>query len=185
MQKILFLKVLCLSEIHITYLAFHAAFAILGAILSVYSILYLLNTDIPISITFTLFVYLISFIFLLLLLSSLSYELVFNADKLVIRNFTFKSYELKLNDSKILIGIRINRFLGNIIITYDNRLIFKFISLSENVEKIRNTLLKNGYRKGGIYKVCKLCGSVNDLDDNKCEICGSTNLYTYDLLWVN
>ncbi|MEM3972726.1 MAG: hypothetical protein QXF96_09070 [Saccharolobus sp.] len=185
MEKYLSLKVLFLVETHTLYLISHLFFSILSLLLSVYSIFILAKGNgmiIPVFLTFIM--YFISFVTLLFLLLSQFYNFILNDSKFVIKNI-FSKKEFVLTDTRLVIGVSVGRIVGKVIITYDNKLIFKLLTLSKGVKRLKETIIRYGYRDGGLYKVCKLCGSINDLYAKKCGFCGSDDLFAYDLIWLD
>ncbi|WP_338598415.1 hypothetical protein V6M85_07410 [Sulfolobus tengchongensis] len=143
--------------------------------------------DIMIFVMSSFVVYFVSFLILLSIFLSETYHFIVEGNKIIIKRTIsdkFK-YEFTLSDKNIILGISNGSIVGNLIIIYSDKLLFKFLTTTKNVKIIQTKILNMGYRNGGMYKVCKTCGSINELDVNACDICGSRNLATYNLLWLD
>ncbi len=184
MQKVQSLKVISITDFRVPYLALHVSVIILAVFISAYIIV---SMNMPMLITLDLSIYFISFIIILVIVLSLTYEINFKGGEMFVKNFMFRSSlsEFKIKDVNLLIGLKNNRFLGGLVITYNNRLIFRFITLNRNIRKIREVLISKGYRDGGQYRICKVCGGINYLYDRKCSVCGSKDLSIYTLIWLD
>lgn len=184
MNKPLLIKIFSLADIHLVYLALHALFILIGSVLSAY-IIYAKKDNMTMTTLFALSLYFILIFTYLLIVLSLSYRFEINEDKLMIYNFLFplNKSELRLYDKGMIIGISERRLSGNLLLLENGRLLYKFIVRKNSMKRIRLTLFDKGYRVGGVYKVCKVCGGINDLEDVKCNICGSRDLITSELLW--
>ncbi|MCY0860664.1 MAG: hypothetical protein OWQ54_09580 [Sulfolobaceae archaeon] len=184
MDKPLLIKIFSLADTHLVYLALHALFILIGSVLSAY-VIYVKKDSMGMTTLFALSLYFVLFFTYLLIVLSLSYRFEISEDKLRIYNllFPFTKSEIRLYDKDMIIGFGEGKISGNLLLLENERLLYKFVVRKSSMKRIRLTLFNKGYRVGGVYKVCKVCGGINDLEDVKCNICGSRDLITSELLW--
>lgn len=184
MEKTLVLKILCLTEFHSTYLAFHFGFMLVSVILT--ATIMTLRRDIMIPMAIIFLLYLASFITLISVLLSDIYRFMIGKDSVVVKNLTGSvKHEFRLKDRNIILGVNNDSLLGHIVVLYSDKLLLKCLASGKSVKMIKKVILSLGYRSGGNYKVCRICGSINDLEARSCEVCGSKNLSIYELLWID
>ncbi|TRM79821.1 hypothetical protein DJ524_09425 [Sulfolobus sp. D5] len=147
MQKVQSLRVISITDFRVPYLILHVSVIVIAVFISAYLIV---TMNMPMLITLDFFIYFISFIIILVIVLSLTYEISFKESEMFVKNLIFRPSltEFKIKDVNLLIGLKRSSFLGGLVITYNNKLIFKFVILNRNISKIRKILMSKGYRDG-------------------------------------
>ncbi|MBP1357369.1 MAG: hypothetical protein JZD40_02635 [Sulfolobus sp.] len=184
MEKTFLLKILCLTEFHSAYLIFHFGFMLVSVLLT--GTIMVLRRDIMAPVAIVFLFYLVSFITLIGILFSEIHNFMIRKDSVIVRNLIGSvRHEFRLRDKNLILGINVGSPLGHIAILYSDKLLLKCIASGKSIKMVQSTILSLGYRSGGDYKVCRVCGSINDLEAKSCEVCGSKDLSIYELLWID
>ncbi|QGA68186.1 hypothetical protein [Sulfolobus sp. E11-6] len=183
------IKILSLIEFHPSIMAFHMGFMLVGVSLFSYSVFSIIvkKVDIMLPLLTGFMVYLMSLILLILILLLETYSFLIINERILVKNTLLRrdKFEFSLKDKNLIIGIYDKASFGKFVIIYGDKLLFKFLTRHKNIRLIRNFIVKSGYRIGGTYKVCRICGSINEEDAEYCDFCNSKELSPYELYWMD
>ncbi|QXJ34073.1 hypothetical protein [Saccharolobus shibatae] len=182
-------KILSLIEFHPSIMAFHLGLMLVGVSLLSYSVFSIIvkKIDIMLPLLTGFMVYLVSLILLMLILLLETYRFLIINERILVKNALLRknSFEFSIKDKNLIIGFYDKTSFGKFAIIYGDRLLFKFLTQQKNIRLIKNFIVKSGYRIGGTYNVCRVCGSINEEDAQYCDFCGSRELSPYDLYWMD
>ncbi|QPG50066.1 hypothetical protein HFC64_09745 [Saccharolobus solfataricus] len=183
------IKILSVVEFHPLILAFHLGLMLAGVSLLSYSLFLILvkKVDIMLPLVISFMAYLTSLILLILILLLETYRFLIFDGRILVKNslLTRNEFKFSLRDKNLIIGFYDKASLGKFAIIYGDRLLFKFLTQQKNIRLIKNFVVKSGYRLGGTYKICRVCGSINEENAEYCDFCGSREVSPYDLYWID